>query len=99
MAANVQLFAYFFLAFIVIITMINTKSPTRKKAHHIPALKIVSTTPQLLNVTNVKRSIKSKDDVFIIFFEMMNSKYYTSFELRKDEQGIQNGEGGDTVIR
>jgi hypothetical protein len=32
-----------------------TKSPIRKKAHHIPALKMVSTTPQLLNTSRLKK--------------------------------------------
>jgi hypothetical protein len=46
--------------------MIPINRATSIKAHHMPALKIVSTTPQLLSVTKVKRSMKSKgEDVFM----------------------------------
>jgi len=39
--------------------------PTRKKAHHIPALKIISIAPQPLNTKRVKNRTKKKDDIFM----------------------------------
>jgi len=42
-----------------------TTRPTRNKAHHMPALKIVSTAPQLLNTKRVKDRIKKKGVNFI----------------------------------
>jgi len=53
---------YFFLALKTTQRIITIKRPTRKKAHHIPALKIVSIAPQLLNtnVNNANRMNKLK---------------------------------------
>ena len=45
--------------------MITTTRPTRKKAHHMPALKIVSIAPQLLNANKVKNNRNKADDSFI----------------------------------
>lgn len=59
---------YYFLVFDTIIKIITTTKPTRKKAHHIPALNIVSTTPQLLNANNVKKNRNKYSDNFISEF-------------------------------
>jgi hypothetical protein len=48
--------------------MITMTRPTRKKAHHIPALKIVSIAPQPLNTKRVKNRVKTKDDIFMSCF-------------------------------
>jgi len=45
--------------------MMTTTRPTRKKAHHIPALKIVSIAPQPLKTKRVKNRAKKKDEIFI----------------------------------
>jgi hypothetical protein len=39
--------------------------PTKKKAHHIPALKMVSTAPQLLNTTMLKSRRNKAVYIFI----------------------------------
>jgi hypothetical protein len=46
---------YFFLIFDTTTSTMTIKSPIRKKAHHIPALKIVSTAPQLLKTSRLKK--------------------------------------------
>lgn len=46
--------------------MITITRPTRKNAHHIPALKIVSTAPQLLSAKSVKNNTNKKGDNFIV---------------------------------
>jgi len=60
---------YFFLALKTTQRIITIKRPTRKKAHHIPALKIVSMAPQLLNtsVINESRNIKLRFFMRIIY--------------------------------
>jgi hypothetical protein len=52
---------HYFLAFEIRNRINTTTRPTRKNAHHIPALKIVSTAPQLLRrirLVNKKNSIR-----------------------------------------
>jgi hypothetical protein len=46
--------------------------PIKKKAHHIPALKMVSTAPQLLSTTILKRRRNNAVYIFIaeIFLAM-----------------------------
>ena len=56
---------FLFLVFETIHKMMTTTRPTRKKAHHIPALKIVSIAPQPLNTKSVKNSTKRKGANFI----------------------------------
>ena len=68
---------YHFLAFDTIQIIIKINMPTRINAHHIPALKIVSTTPQLLSVTRVNSKMNNNDDdCFIngIYFLVENSR-------------------------
>jgi hypothetical protein len=54
--------------------------PTRKKAHHIPALKIVSIAPQPVKTKRVKTRAKKKDDIFIEFgFLLLKSQLLYHF--------------------
>jgi hypothetical protein len=57
-----------------------TTSPTRKKAHHMPALKMVSMAPQLLKTKRVKNITNKKGDNFIrkTFYNSKKFNYYTS---------------------
>ncbi len=57
---------FYFLVFLAIRKITTTTRPTKKKAHHIPALKIVSIAPQLLNTKVVKNSTNKKGDNFIV---------------------------------
>jgi hypothetical protein len=52
-----------------------TTRPTRKKAHHMPALKMVSMAPQLLKTKRVKNITNKKGDNFIsnFFYNSKNS--------------------------
>jgi hypothetical protein len=56
---------YFFTFDTITITM-TIATITRKKAHHMPALKIVSTAPQLLRTTILKSRINKALVMFII---------------------------------
>jgi hypothetical protein len=71
---------FYFLVFAAISTITTTTNPTRKKAHHMPALKIVSMAPQLLKTKRVKNSANKKGDNFIskIFYNSKKFNYYTS---------------------
>jgi hypothetical protein len=59
-------FEFYFFAFETIIITMTIATIIRKKAHHIPALKMVSTAPQLLRTTILKSMINKALVVFII---------------------------------
>jgi hypothetical protein len=48
---------------------------TRKKAHHMPALKMVSTAPQLLRTTRLKNS---RNKAVLSFIKQILTEYINS---------------------
>jgi hypothetical protein len=80
---------FYFLVFAAIqIIMIITK-PTRKNAHHIPALKIVSIAPHPLSTNSVKKRIKKKEDTFISCFYDKKSTIIPFYFCAKRENNTQ----------
>lgn len=79
----VQLFGktiYYFLTLDTMIKIITTTKPTRKKAHHIPALNIVSIAPQLLKTNRVKKKRnKYSDNLIIEFFNKLKNSTIIPF--------------------
>jgi hypothetical protein len=57
---------FYFLVFRAIQRITTITRATKKKAHHIPALKIVSMAPQLLKTNVVKINTNRKGDSFIV---------------------------------
>src|SRR5687767_6170336 len=68
---------YFFLALKTTQRIITIKRPTRKKAHHIPALKIVSIAPQLLNTSVINESRNNKLRFFMRIIYSCDFNYCT----------------------
>jgi hypothetical protein len=61
----IYLLPYFFLAFEITTSIITITRPTRKKAHHMPALKMVSIAPQLLRTSIVNNNRNKPVFIFI----------------------------------
>ncbi len=92
-----------FLIFAAIIMITTITRPTRKNAHHIPALKIVSTAPQLLSTKTVKRIANKNGADFIFIILLKNStiiplwKY--SYEKEKSPQCCLEEVDGSKLTR
>ena len=89
----------YFLTLDTMIKIITTTKPTRKKAHHIPALNIASTAPQLLKTNRVKKKRNKYGDNFIVkFFNKIKNSTIIPFYISESVGKICIVESGTKMI-
>lgn len=74
--------SHFFLALAITYKMIPITSAIKIKAHHIPALKIVSIAPQLLN-TKLSKRRDSNSESFMIAVFLYKTEIQVSYQRKK----------------